>query len=271
VHQAIEALRQFQTSPGNALLDLAEEAGVPALQQIRDDLPDWLEDKLIDWIDDRLLATGLPGVASDLVIIADSAFGHVELGSRLTISSPRHELETIAVVVDNHRVEAAVEALPEDADALGLAATPALTANDLSLTIGEHAFGLRVGSLMWTALENAVHTGWGTDIQTVLSNAVGCPQMSAWLADQCMWNYCVGHEAELNQICDGAVAKGVEKLREQFTSADFDAVVFHAGQASGTDADGDLIAETLTGTWTAEIDMGAGLRSVPASFEGSAE
>jgi hypothetical protein len=271
LHQAIDALRAFGISPGNALFDLAAEAGVPAVQDIRDALPDFLEAKVIEWIDQRLLATGLPGVANDLVAIADTAFGHVELGSRLDIEAPLHQLESIAVVVDGHRVDAAVEALPEDAAELGLSAEPVCTMNDLSLTIGEHRFGLRVGSLMWTALENAVETGWGTDVQTVLSDAVGCPAMAAWVADQCMWGYCVGHETELNQICDAGVAKAIDKLREQITSADFDAVVLHAGSATGTDADDDLVAETLTGTWTAEIDVGAGLRPVPASFEGSAE
>src|SRR5262245_32151541 len=40
VSQAIDALREFQTSPGNAIFDLAEQAGVPAVADIRAALPD---------------------------------------------------------------------------------------------------------------------------------------------------------------------------------------------------------------------------------------
>jgi hypothetical protein len=106
---------------------------------------------------------------------------------------------------------------------------------------------------------------------TVISAAVDCPGMAHYIANKCVLSQCVGHEAQLLAVCEGAVGYAVDQIRDQVTAFDFDAVIFHSGAATGADVDGDLVYETLDGAWSAELDLGAGPRPVPATFTGVAE
>jgi hypothetical protein len=269
VYEAIEVLRTFEDSPGTAILDLAEMAGVPAIDTIRDALPDFLESRLIGWIDGQLEDTQLAAVVHQIVTLADTAFGEVELGSNLDLTADVHTLETVAVEVAGQRAE--LPALPPSNGVLATSADVEITTSGANLSVGEHSFGLKIGTAAWQALNQAVEAQYGQDIAGVVATTLDCPGLAEAISNKCYFGQCVGHEQDLLDACLGAVDYAVGKLEEQFTAVDFEAVMLHAGTATGTDGDANGTYEALTGTWTAELDLGQGPRSVPATFTGTAE
>jgi len=269
MYDALALIREFETSPGAALLDAAELAGVPAVDTLRSALPAVLESRLIGWIDDRLEATPFPALAGELADLADVSFGHVELGSVLDLAAGVHALDTVAIEIDGHRAELAVES--PAGDLIGLTADVTVTRTGSTLAIGEHRFGVRAGTAAWTALTAAIEARFGADLQTALADAIDCPGLADAIANKCVLGQCVGHRAALLAVCEGAVGYAVDQLRDQITAIDFDAVILHAGLATGVDADHDATCETIAGTWTAELDLGVGPRPVPATFTGTAE
>jgi hypothetical protein len=269
VYEAIELMRTFEDSPGTAILDLAELAGVPAIDTIRDALPDFLESRLIGWIDDQLEGTQLATVVHQIVTLADTAFGEVELGSNLDLTAGVHALETVAVEVAGQRAELAVESPTNGI--IALSADVEIATSGATLSISEHAFGVKVGTAAWQALNAAVTAQYGQDIAGTVAQAIDCPGLASAIADKCYFGQCVGHEQDLLDACLGAVDYAVGKLEEQFTAVDFDAIMLHAGNATGTDGDANGTYEALAGTWTAELDLGQGPRSVPATFTGTAQ
>jgi hypothetical protein len=266
LHDAIELLRGFEASPGTALLDLATLAGVPAVEEIRDALPSALESRLIGWIDDRLEATPVPALAGEIAALADTAFAEVELASTLDLAAGVHALDAIAVEVDGHRAELAVESPGGDVAALVADVDVTVTGAGAELAIGEHRFGLRVGTAAWQALGAAIEARYGADLATVIADAVDCPALADAIADKCILSQCIGHRDELLEVCTGAVGYAVAQLEAQIVGVDFDAVILHAGAATATGA----ALQRLDGTWTAELDLGSGPRPVPATFTGLA-
>jgi hypothetical protein len=269
LYDALALVRLFSESPGEAMLDAAELAGVPAVEDLRDALPNALESRLIGWIDDKLESTPLPALAGEIADLADVSFGRVELGSTLDLEAGVHALDTIAVEVDGHRAELAVES-PTDAT-LGLAADVDVAVNGSALTIGDHRFGLRVGTAAWNAFTAAIEARYGADLETVLADAIDCPGLAHSIANKCVLGQCVGHEDDLLEVCAAGVGYAVDKLEAQFTAVDFDAVILHAGTATADGVDADGVYTSIAGTWTAELDLGVGPRPVPATFTGAAE
>jgi hypothetical protein len=269
LYNAVQLMRAFATSPGETLLDAAELAGVPAIDEIRSALPDVLESRLVGWIDDRLEGTVFVTASGRIADLAEMALGKVELGSTLDLAAGVHALDTIAIEAAGHRVEMTVES--PTGDVLGLAADVETVQSGAAIAIGEHRFGLRVGTVAWAAITDAFTAEFGGEPTTVISAAVDCPGIAHYIANKCVLGQCVGHEAQLLEVCEGAVGYAVDKIRDRVLAYDFDAVIFHSGAATGTDADGDLVYEALAGTWSAELDLGAGPRPVPATFTGVAE
>ena len=75
-----------------------------------------------------------------------------------------------------------------------------------------------------------------------------------------MLGVCVGHAAELTEICEAGLDEVVGRIHDKFSALRFDAIHFAAGSATITS--GGL----TNGVWTAEINAGQGLRHVPATF-----
>lgn len=270
LYDAVEVMRTFATSPGEGILDAAELAGVPAVDTLRDALPDVLESQLTGWIDDRLAGTAFTQRVGQIVDLADTAFAQVELGSTLDVDAGTHALDTIAAEVGGYRAELAVEA--PSSDVLALTADVDVTQDAARhVTISSHAFGVHAGTAAWTALTGAVEAQYGADLTTVVSTAVDCPGLAHAIATKCVLGQCVGHESLLLSICTGAVDYAIDSVHDQFTGVDFDAVMFDSGQGTATDADADGTFETITGTWSAQLDLGAGPRAVPATFTAAAE
>lgn len=54
IYDKVQLLDAFSQNPAETLFDVAEDAGVPAVAEIRDYLPSYVEDKLEGWINGEI-------------------------------------------------------------------------------------------------------------------------------------------------------------------------------------------------------------------------
>jgi hypothetical protein len=230
---AVELMRTFRDSPGHALFDLAEDAGVPAVGTIRDALPSTLENKVYGWLDTQLAA--YQPIAADIVTLAETSLATATLESTLACSgdSATHTLTAVNGI-----------ALPPVSTTAGIAAT------DDQLAIGDHTYGLAYGEIVWQQL----------DIEARLAAVIDCAAIAKAVAGKCYYGVCVGHESDLRAICEAGVDELVERAHDEIASMRFDVLHFAAGTATLRD-DG-----LANGVWDAELNAGQGLRHAPAVF-----
>ena len=278
LYDGIELLRGLRDAPGRTLFDLAEDAGVPAVGTVRDALPSSLESKVYGWIDDHVgkvtRGTGPLAEGIDVALeAAETVLTQVEVASELevagAVASHRLREAGFAVAGADVRIDlAALGAIPFAIEAAPTASV-STTGGVSILALGEHSFGLPLGTLAFMAVEDSLRARYGTDLRGLLGQVVDCPAMAATVSDKCALGVCVGHETELRQICEEGLDYLAEEIEGRFTALDVEVLAFRAGRATLVDAGGDGRADALTGgVWTAEIDAGAGLRPAPASFVG---
>jgi len=268
--EMVVTLRNFSTNPARALFDLAEEAGVPAVGELRAALPDSLEGMLEGWINDEIAKLAIDGVpvtayAGTIAALAETALTQFALESELSIAggTATHTLTTLDLAPSGLNRQIALADLPAEIGA----ATPTCSTQNGSLSLGDHTYGLPYGELVWRAVNEEIIALRGYDVRGLLGAAVSCPTLAHTIAGKCYLGICVGHEAELTTICERGLDEVVERAHAQLAEFRFDAIHFEAGTAKLTDNNGDDIADRLDhGVWTAEINVGLGLRPVPATF-----
>lgn len=274
VYDGVDLLRGLRDAPGETLFDLAEQAGVPAVEEVSDALPASLESRLYGWIDGYLqqvtIGDGTVAVVIDGIVDAsETVLAACTLTSELTLDGgvATHTLTTIGFDTPGASLAYDLAALPSAIVEDTAAYTVAGVGDATTLTIGEHTFGLPYGELALRAVEDTLIAQRGTDLRGTLGALIDCPAVAAHVAAQCMWGYCVGHAAELTEICEGGLDKAAEEIRARFAAARFDAIALHTGAAAMIDADADGGAERLSeGLWTAELNAGMGPRPAPATF-----
>jgi hypothetical protein len=255
--------RDFSTNPAHTLISLADSAGVPAVGTIRDYLPDYVEGKLEGWINDeinKITIAGVPvtQVAGEFAALAETSLTQVSLESELTIGggSATHRLTVLDLAPTGLDVQLDLGALPGDV----VTASTTATSSHGVLTVGNHTFGLAYGEYAWRALEAACTAEYGAGLRETLGTAVNCASIANTVGNKCLLGVCVGHKAELAQICEAGLDEVVDRVHDKLASLKFDAIHFSAGTAT-------ISTQALTnGTWTAEINAGQGLRHVPAAF-----
>jgi hypothetical protein len=271
---ALELARRLETDPADTLFALAERAGVPAVATLRDALPDALETRLeaaIDaHVDDFLRAN--PDVAAGLALAVDTAdtvLGEIALTSELVIGTTgrgQHRLLTIGFAVDGAVTSIDVAGAPFTS-AIATVATYANVEDAGWLELGDHGFGLPVGSYALPVIDAALERRVGADLRTLLGDAADCAGMAADVADECVLGACIGHEAELLDLCEAALDRLVDELGDRVAGADRDVLHLGTGSAQMTDRDGDGRAEELSGgVWQSRIDLGTGPRTAPGRF-----
>jgi hypothetical protein len=258
--QLVGTLRDFSAHPAHTLLDLAEDAGVPAVAELRAALPAALESRLEGWIDEEIAKIEIDGAPltalTGLVVLrAEATLTRATLHSELTLGrgTAHHRL----LSMDTAAGPVALGALPDEV----VAATAAMTASPSQLSLGQHAFGLAYGAHAWAAMEQSFTALAGAPLRPALGALVDCPSLAARIASRCLLGICVGHAAALTQVCERGLDEVVDRARAKVTSLRFTALQLAASAITPLDD-----AARLRGAWTAELDVGFGLRPAPATM-----
>lgn len=264
--QLVVTLRDFSAHPAHALFDLAEDAGVPAVAELRALLPDVLEGKLEGWLDAEIAKAQINGVpvtavAANIAALAQTALTRFELDSELAIDGAQATHRLTAIDLAPAGIEARLALDVE------IAAPAAVVSRGGALSIGDHRFGLDYGAYLWRATDAVVAARYGAGIRAAIGSAVNCPRVAQTIANKCVLSVCVGHADLLEELCEAGLDEVVGIARDKIEALRFDALHFAAGAARLVDPAGDGIADALAdGVWTAEINAGQGLRPVPATF-----
>ena len=269
-YQVVETLHDFSAAPAHTLIDLAEAAGVPAVAKLRAALPDSLESKLEGWLDDQIEAVTINGVpitqvAGELAGLAETPLTRFAVESTLDVGAARatHRLTKLDFAPAGLAAQLPLDDLPLDV----VSAEPTAACEDGALALGDHRYGLPYGRYAWQAVEAAVTAQYGAGMRELLGAAVNCPAVADTVARKCIFTVCVGHEAELRELCERGLDEVVARARAKMESLRFDAIRLEAGTAALAGVAADGIAARLTGgVWTAQIDASQGLRPVPATF-----
>src|SRR5690606_7179413 len=72
-----------------------------------------------------------------------------------------------------------------------------------AFTLGDQRFGLEYGEYAWQGINLGVEAVFGGDIRTSLGTLINCGALAKSIAQKCALGVCVGHETELNAICEG--------------------------------------------------------------------
>lgn len=261
----VVTLRELSTAPAHTLITLADEAGVPAVSELRAALPDLLESRLEGWIDDeigKLTVGGAPitQLAAETAALAETALTHVALDSELTIADGRatHRLIALDFAPAGLDAQLALGALPDEL----IRATAPASSHQGALTLGDHVFSLAYGAYAWRALDAACVARHGANLRATLGSAIDCPALANRLASKCVLGVCVGHVAELTELCERGLDEVVDRARAKVAALKFDALHLAAGTATVADR-----ADRLDhGEWSAQLNVGFGLRHAPATF-----
>jgi len=269
----VKTLREFSTNPAHALIIAAQAAGVPAIDILYNALPGVLKDRIEGWIADELAKIQIAGVpiteyAGQIAGFADTALTRFAVDSELAIDgdAATHRLTALDLSPTGLDVRVAIGGLAGDV----LTQTPEITVVEAgALSIGEQHFGLNYGEYAWQGIEAASGVLFGGGVRETLGGAVSCPKLAHAIATKCVLGVCVGHEAELTAVCEGGLDAVVDFAHDQLAKLRLVALHLLAGSATLVDDDGDGVADRIVdGTWQAELNLGAGLRHAPATFDG---
>lgn len=275
-YEAVQIVQGMRDDPARTMFDLAEEAGVPAVQEIRDALPSYLESRLYGWINGYIqgYTTGdgtLAQVMDTVITAAQTDVGYIHLASTLSINDGvgMHRLDTVTVEVQGQSLSYDVAPLATVGVELDVPVTATVGEGDV-LSLGAHAWGFPYGKIAWRAIEDQIVARYGTDLRGVLGRQVNCPGMAYAIANTCYWGECVGHEAQLNSICEQGLDYAVAKAREKVESATVEPLRLDGATANMYDWNGsDNVCSAIeNGVWSARLDIGHGLRPAPATFTG---
>jgi len=266
----VETMRDFSANPARTMFDVAEDAGVPAVDTIRAALPSYLEDKLEGWINTEVAKMTVDGVpvtqlAATIVAYAETSLSTVAVESELTIAgdTASHRLTALDLSPAGLDVKLSLDAVPSDI----VTATAPTSSSKGTLTIGDHLFSVSYGEYAWQALEAKLTADHGAGIRATLGAAVNCPLIASRVASKCVLGVCIGHAAELTSICERGLDEVVDRAHAKLATFRFDAFHVETGHATMVDITKDGVADRLdNGVWTAEINAGQGLRHAPATF-----
>ncbi len=267
--------------PGTALLDLAEDAGVPAVGELRLVLPDALESELTAWMNAYLETATVEGVSAharvaELDALVRSVLLEWELRSTLVLPEGAPGTHAPLSLAFDSPVGPVVVPLDATAPATtGVAVTASVSwpggpDGAAVASIGDHAMGIPFGRYALQGLEAILLARYGAgDVATVLSGAIDCPAMATSVASRCVAFACVGHEAELLDACAAGVAEAAAGIEGRILALDYRAIHFERGTATAVGAarsPAQAPTSLQNGVWTATIDLGNGAEAATATF-----
>lgn len=266
-------LRDFVTAPGPALIDYAELGGVAAVRKLRSEIPVSLASRLEGWISLEIQKAQINGkplaeYLGAMKMIGQASLAKIAVESQLSLEdgSRMHQITGIDLAPAGIDVRVPVEGVAGDS----LMQQPEITvAADGSLSLGEQRFGITYGAYAWAGIDAASAHMYGETVRATLGTAINCTALATTISKQCLLDVCVGHEAELVEVCEGGLDKLVDFTREKFATIKVEELHFSKGEARLVDDDGDGVNDRIAdGVWQAELNLGLGLRSVTAKFNG---
>ena len=271
-------------NPGAAILQFADDAGVPAAAALRAALPDALESRLADWMNSYLETATVNGVSPyDHFVWLDNTVQSLllnwELQSRLVLPVDRPGTHTpVSFLFVSPAGPIPLDPTAPVSPGVGVTATvswPSGPDGAAVMTISDHTMGLPFGRYAPQALNAILLADYGAeDVAAYLANAVDCSAMGDSVASHCVSIVCVGHPAEVAAICQGGLAEGASQIENQILGLDFRAIHFERGTAIavGSTVSRPQNAASLDGgVWTSTIDFGDGPQPATATFTASAE
>lgn len=274
IEEVVVTLRQFSTNPAEALLDLAERRGVPAVGILRAALPDLLENELEQWINNEIEKLKIAGrpiteYAGEIAMLAEIALTQFAVDSELEIGEGggTHRLTGLDLRPAGLDFRLPIGGLAADV----LTQKPDITVGDRgALGLGDQHFGLAYGEYAWQGIEAASKLVFGGGVRETLGSVINCPALAKTISDKCLLGVCVGHETELRAICDGGLDAVVGFAHDKLAAMRLDVLHFAQGTARLVDDDGDGVGDRIAdGVWQAELNLGLGLRHAPATFTGT--
>lgn len=275
IELVVQTLRELETNPAHALIDIADHAGVPAVGALYGALPDVLTDKLEGWINgeiNKVKIGGKPVTAycGQIARLAETALTHFQVDSELAIDggTATHRLTALDLsptgLVD---LRIPIGGFVGDL----LTQTPDIdVAEGGALAIGEQHFGLNYGEYAWQGIEAISTQLFGGTVRQTLGHAINCPGLASTIANKCVLGVCVGHKTELTSICEGGLDAAVNLVHDRLADMRIEALHLASGTGRLVDEDGDGVGDTIVeGTWEAEMNLGLGLRKAPATFTGA--
>jgi len=270
----VSTLREFSENPAHALIEVADQAGVPAVGQLYGVIPGPIKDRLEGWINDEIAKVKINGkpiteYAGDMAQLAEIALTQFAVDSELDMKNgtATHRLTALDLHPAGLDVRVPIGGIAGDI----LTQTPdVVVAEGGVLTFSEQHFGLNYGEYAWQGIEAASTAVFGTDVRATVGNAINCPALAKTISDKCVAFVCVGHETELRNICEGGLDAIVNFAHDRMAAMRLEALHLATGGARLVDEDGDGVGDQLVdGTWDAELNIGLGLRHAPATFEGA--
>jgi len=271
----VATLREFSENPARALIEVADQAGVPAVGALYGAIPGVIKDRIEGFINDeiakiKIAERPITEYAGEIADFAEIALTQFAVDSELDVKSDTavHRLTALDLsptgLVD---VRVPIGGLAGDI----LTQEPELVVNEGGgRGFGEQHFGLNYGEYAWQGLELLSTHFFGAGIRASLGNAINCPQLAKSISDKCVLNVCVGHETELRSICEGGLDAIVNFAHDRMAAMRLEALHLATGAARLVDDDGDGVGDRIVeGVWDAELNIGLGLRYAPATFEGS--
>ncbi|MDB4958513.1 MAG: hypothetical protein JWO36_6082 [Myxococcales bacterium] len=267
----VATLRDFSINPAHAMLDLAEQAGVPAIGILYGVIPSALKNQLEGWINGEISKVHIAGKpvttwAGEIAGLSDTALSQFAVDSTLSLDGDQatHTLDMIDFSPAGVNAKLPITGLAADI----LTQHPELVvAEGGALTFGDQHFGLQFGEYAWNAINAACTAKFGADIRTTLGTAINCPNLAQSISNKCILGICVGHKAELTSICEGGLDLVVNGVHDGLAQLRIDVFHYASGTAHLIDDDQDGVADRIAGgTWDAEMNLGLGLRHTPATF-----
>jgi hypothetical protein len=225
----LTALSNFKEKPSQTLVDLMDTAGVPAASFLNL-LPGPVRPSVLGWIDEHILKAvydavpitkRITGLLDDIGSIAtkfqlittldipavDAAFNakgkHSVRGFGFDWDGKQHVIE----------VPAEIRSKIADQNVAVNAAPLAPRSKDLELgrlQVGEHMFGLPVGTFALKAIDQLATDRFGADLRGSLGKVLNCDKLAEAIGQKCIDPFgpgkvCVGHEADIKKLCTSAL------------------------------------------------------------------
>jgi hypothetical protein len=274
------------TDPGAMILDYADQAGVPGLATLRSVLPDAVMGKVGGWMGSYIKSATVAGISPyDSMVTLDNAIQLLILDwnmqSRLDVpvgAPGTHSPVSFTFPSLSSSATLPLEATAVVTKGIGISATLSWPngANGVATTIlSDHAMGVPFGRYALSALDTILSTQLGAaDITTYLANQVGCAGLADSVASYCVAFVCVGHKAELTDICTGGLSEIASQIEDRIKALDFKAIHFQKGMATavGSSVARPQDATALKdGVWTVTLDFGDGPKTAAATFSATAK